>query len=80
MPSCIRVPPELGEASSGSRSEVARCTAVVIRSAVATPIEPARKSNSLAITATRRPLTRPSPVITASSIPVAARTRVSSAE
>ena len=25
MPSCMRVPPELGEATSGSRSAVARC-------------------------------------------------------
>ena len=25
MPSCMRVPPELGDASSGSRSAVARC-------------------------------------------------------
>ena len=67
MPSCMRVPPELGEASSGSRSAVARWTAAVIRSAAATPIEPARKSNSQTTTATRRPKTRPSPVSTDSS-------------
>ena len=58
------MPPELGEASSGSRSAVARWIAVVIRSAAATPIEPARKSKSLAITATRRPLILPNPVTT----------------
>ena len=75
MPSCMRVPPELGDASSGSRSAVARSTAEVIRSAAATPIEPARKSNSQATTATRRPNTRPSPVSTDSSRPVAARGR-----
>ncbi len=48
VPSCMRVPPELGEATSGSPSAVARSTAAVIRSAAATPIEPARKSNSQA--------------------------------
>ena len=74
----MRVPPELGEASSGSRSAVARCMAAVIRSAAATPIEPARKSNSQATTATRRPKTRPSPVSTDSSRPVAAAAAASS--
>ena len=74
----MRVPPELGEASSGSRSAVARCTAAVIRSAAATPMEPPRKLNSHTTTATRRPNMRPSPVSTASSIPVAARASASS--
>ncbi|GAA3017827.1 hypothetical protein GCM10020229_31300 [Kitasatospora albolonga] len=46
VPSCILVPPETGSASSGSRAAVARSTARVIRSAVATPIEPPRKPNS----------------------------------
>ena len=46
-----------------------------MRSAAATPIEPARKSNSQATTATRRPNTRPSPVSTDSSRPVAASRR-----
>ncbi|CKR73373.1 Uncharacterised protein [Mycobacterium tuberculosis] len=78
VPSCMRVPPELGDASSGSRSAVARSTAAVIRSAAATPIEPPRKSNSQATTATRRPNTRPSPVCTDSSAPVAARAAASS--
>ncbi len=74
----MRVPPELGDASSGSRSAVARCTAAVIRSAAATPIEPARKSNSQATSATRRPNTVPSPVTTDSSRPVAAFASASS--
>src|SRR5271166_1275291 len=78
VPSCIRVPPELGEANRGSRSAVARSTAAVIRSAAAIPIDPARKSNSDAITATRRPWTRPSPVTTDSSSPVASRAAASS--
>ena len=69
MPSCMRVPPELGEATSGRRSAVARSIAEVIRSAAATPIDPARKSNSQATTATRRPNTVPSPVSTDSSKP-----------
>ena len=68
----MRVPPELGDATSGRRSAVARSMAEVIRSAAATPIDPARKSNSQATTATRRPNTRPSPVSTDSSKPVAA--------
>ena len=37
MPSCIRVPPEAGAASSGSRSSVARSTARTSRSAAAHP-------------------------------------------
>ena len=78
MPSCIRVPPELGEATSGRRSAVARSIAEVMRSAAATPIEPARKSNSHATTATRRPNTVPSPVSTDSSNPVAAAAAASS--
>jgi hypothetical protein len=78
VPSCMRVPPELGDASSGSRSAVARSTAAAIRSAAATPIEPPRKLKSQTTTATRRPNTRPSPVDTDSSRPVAARASVSS--
>lgn len=77
-PSCIRVPPEDGEASSGSRSAVARSTARTRRSAAATPIDPARKENSHAATATRRPSILPSPVTTASSYPVLARASASS--
>jgi hypothetical protein len=78
VPSCIRVPPELGDASSGSPSAVAHCTADVMRSAAATPIEPARKSNSQATSATRRPNTVPSPVTTDSSRPVLADASASS--
>ena len=78
VPSCMRVPPELGEATSGSPSAVARSTAAVIRSAAATPIEPARKSNSQATKATRRPNTVPSPVSTDSSRPVLAAAAASS--
>ena len=67
----MRVPPELGDANSGKPSRVARSTATVIRSAAATPIEPARKSNSQATSATGRPNTVPCPVSTDSSRPVA---------
>ncbi len=67
VPSCMRVPPETGAASSGNPSSVARSTAEINRSAAATPIEPARKPNSPATTATRRPRSRPSPVMTDSS-------------
>ena len=42
---------------AAAASAVARSIAAVIRSAAATPIEPARKSNSQATTATRRPNT-----------------------
>ncbi len=63
----MRVPPEAGAASMGSPSRVARSTAAVNRSAAATPIEPAMKENSHAATATLRPSSSPSPVITASS-------------
>jgi hypothetical protein len=59
VPSCIRVPPEAGPASSGSPSRVARSIASTRRSAAATPIEPARNRNSPATTATRRPLMVP---------------------
>jgi hypothetical protein len=79
VPSCIRVPPDTGAASSGSPSAVARSTARTSRSAAATPIEPARNENSQAITATRRPRIEPSPVITASSSPVRSRVAASSA-
>jgi len=54
-PSCMRVPPDTGEATSGSRSAVARSIARVSRSAAATPIVPPRKANSQATTQTRRP-------------------------
>ena len=79
MPSCIRVPPETGAASSGSRSAVARSTARVSRSAESTPIDPARNRNSHATTATRRPRIRPSPEITDSSSPVLSCAAASSA-
>jgi hypothetical protein len=69
VPSCIRVPPEAGPASSGSPSSVARSMASTRRSAAATPIEPARNRNSPTTTATRRPAIVPSPVMTASSTP-----------
>ena len=49
VPSCMRVPPEVGAATSGSRSAVARSTATTSRSAAATPIDPARNANSQAI-------------------------------
>lgn len=75
----MRVPPDDGEAISGNPSAVARCTEAVIRSAAATPIEPARKSNSQATTATRRPETVPSPVRTDSSSPVRSVASASSA-
>ncbi len=78
-PSCIRVPPETGRATSGSRSAVARSTARVIRSAVATPIEPPRKPNSEATTATGLPSRCRSPVVTASSRPVRSRALASEA-
>jgi len=67
VPSCMRVPPDTGAARSGSPSSVARSTAAISRSAAATPIEPARKPNSPATTATRRPRSFPSPVMIASS-------------
>ena len=70
VPSCIRVPPDAGEATSGSRSAVARSTQLTSRSAPATPMEPARKPNSQTAIATLRPWILPSPVITASSKPV----------
>ena len=70
VPSCIRVPPEAGAASSGSPSAVARSTAVTSRRAVATPIEPPRKPNSDTSSATRCPSTQASPVSTASSAPL----------
>ncbi len=69
-PSCMRVPPEVGEATSGSRSAVARSTATTSRSAAATPMDPARKANSHATTATGRPPMVPAPVSTDSSRPV----------
>lgn len=78
-PSCIRVPPETGRATSGRCSAVARSTARVIRSAVATPIDPPRKPNSDATRATSRPASSPTPVTTASSTPVRSRARVSEA-
>ena len=79
VPSCIRVPPETGAASSGSPSSVARSTAAISRSAAATPIEPARKPNSPATTATRRPRSLPSPVMIDSSWRVFSAAAASSA-
>jgi hypothetical protein len=67
VPSCIRVPPDTGAANSGRPCSVARSTAAISRSAAATPIDPARKPNSPATTATRRPRSRPSPVMIDSS-------------
>lgn len=78
VPSCIRVPPETGAASSGSPSAVARSIAMTRRSAAATPIDPAKNPNSHAITATRRPWISPSPVMTASSTPLLPRALASS--
>ena len=69
VPSCMRVPPEVGEARIGSRSAVARSMELTIRSAAAMQIEPARKSNSHAMITSRRPSSVPSPVITDSSTP-----------
>ena len=43
VPSCIRVPPLTGAASSGSPSRVARSIAATSRSADARPIDPARR-------------------------------------
>ena len=69
MPSCMRVPPEAGPASTGKPSRVARSIASTSRWAAAVPIDPARNRNSQATMATRRPWMRPSPVTTASSTP-----------
>ena len=69
VPSCIRVPPLTGAATSGRPSRVARSMPATIRSAAARPIEPARKPNSPTSTATRRPCIRASPVSTDSSTP-----------
>ena len=78
VPSCMRVPPETGLASSGSRSAVARATQEVSSRAVARPTDPPRNANSPATTATRRPCSRPSPTTTASSVPARSRARASS--
>ena len=69
VPSCIRVPPDDVATSSGRRSRVARVTAATIRAAVARPMDPPRKPNSLTMTATSYPRMRPAPVTTASSTP-----------
>jgi hypothetical protein len=79
VPSCIRVPPLTGAASSGRPSLVARSTAVTSRSAAARPIDPARKPNSLTTTATRRPFISPSPDSTDSSTPLVPAAAASSA-
>ena len=79
VPSCIRVPPEIGAASSGSPSRVARWIESTSRSAVARPIEPARNANSPTSTATRRPRISHSPVSTDSSVPAFSRAAASSA-
>jgi hypothetical protein len=78
VPSCILMPPEVGNASNGRPSAVARSTPATRRSAAATPIDPARNPNSLTISATRVPSIVPSPVMTASSHPVSARADASS--
>ena len=64
----------------GRPSAVARSIAETILSAAAIPMEPARKSNSHAMSTTRRPSRVPSPVMTDSSTPdfSAARRRESS--
>ena len=69
VPSCIRVPPLTGAATSGRPSRVARSMPATIRSAAARPIDPARKPNSPTSTAIRRPCIRASPVSTDSSTP-----------
>ena len=79
VPSCMRVPPEAGREIIGRRSAVARSTARVRSSPAATPIDPPRKANSDAATATRRPPIRPVPVITDSSSPVFLRAAARSA-
>ena len=69
VPSCMRVPPEAVVASTGMPSLVARRTAATMRRAAAVPIEPARKPNSFATTATGRPRTSARPVMIDSSVP-----------
>ena len=79
VPSCMRVPPEVGAANSGSPSRVARSTARTSRSAAARPIDPARKPNSPTTTATRRPCRVPVPVMSDSSVPALSAAASSSA-
>jgi hypothetical protein len=69
VPSCIRVPPLTGAATSGSPSLVARSMPATMRSAAARPMDPARKPNSPTSTPMRRPRSRASPVRTDSSTP-----------
>ena len=69
VPSCMRVPPEAVLASTGMPSLVARRIAETMRREASRPIEPARKANSFATTATGRPRTVPRPVMTDSSVP-----------
>ena len=78
VPSCMRVPPDAVAASRGSPSAVARSTQRTRRSAATSPIDPPRKANSDTAKATRRPLSRPSPVSTASSTPDLSRARSTS--
>ena len=68
VPSCIRVPPPMGNAMTGSRSAVARSRAAVMNSPPLTPIEPPMWSPSPATQATRRPRRRASPASTAGSV------------
>ncbi len=79
VPSCMRVPPLTGAATSGRPDAVARSTAATMRSALARPIEPARNPNSPTSAATRRPRRLPSPVTTDSSTPDFAAAAASSA-
>ena len=76
-PSCMRVPPDAGSASTGSRRSVARSNARATRSPVATPMLPPRKPNSPAITTSGRPWTWTRPVRTASPSPVRSRASAS---
>jgi hypothetical protein len=78
VPSCMRVPPDAVDASTGSRSAVARSIACTRRSAEATPMEPARNWNSHAMSTTRRPSTSASPVMIDSSTPLFAAAAASS--
>ncbi|SKZ29991.1 Uncharacterised protein [Mycobacteroides abscessus subsp. abscessus] len=75
VPSCIRVPPDAGRASTGSRSRVARRTAPTTRSPAARPIDPPRNPNSLTTNTIGAPEISPTPVITDSSTPVRLRAR-----
>jgi hypothetical protein len=68
----MRVPPDAVTPSRGNPAAVARSIAATMRSAARTPIDPARKAKSPAITAIRCPPIRASPVRTDSSWPLRA--------